>query len=73
MDSMKRENVPSYVVSRIGAIQQELEQLKRTLAYQAGAKKQRTRLKGLWKGVEVEEEDIQEAKRAVFKDAHLFR
>lgn len=38
MDLMKRENVPSYVVSRIGAIQQELEQLKRTLAYQVGAK-----------------------------------
>jgi len=73
MDSIKRENVPSYVVSRIGAIQQELEQLKRTLAYQMGAKKQRTRLKGLWKGIEVEEEDIQEAKRAVFRNAHHFK
>ena len=55
---------------RIGAIQQELEQLKRTLASQVVAKKQRTRLKGLWKGVEVEEEDIQEAKRAVFRNVH---
>ena len=47
MTTRRAENVPSYIVSRIGAIQQELEQLKKTLAYQVGANKQKTRLKGL--------------------------
>jgi len=70
MDSIKQVNVPSYVVSRIGAIQQELEQLKKVIKSQEGVKKQKTRLKGLWKDVHVEEEDIQEAKRAVFRNGY---
>jgi len=72
MDLAKEENVSSYVLSRIGSIQQELEQLKRALANQLGVKKQKTKLKGLWKGIKVEEEDIQEAKRALFRNAHNF-
>ena len=72
MDLAKEENVSSYVLSRIGSIQQELEQLKRALANQMGVKKQKTKLKGLWKGIKVEEEDIQEAKRALFRNAHSF-
>ena len=63
----------SYVSARIEAIQQELEQLKRALALLAGGKKRKTKLKGLWKGVEVTEEEIEEAKRAVFKDAYEFK
>ena len=70
MTTRRAENVPSYIVSRIGAIQQELEQLKKTLAYQVGANKRKTRLKGLWKGIKVGEEDIEEAKRAVFRDGY---
>jgi hypothetical protein len=60
----------SYVVTRIEAIQQELEQLRKTLAHQAATRKQKTKLKGLWKGVEVTEEDIAKAKRAVFRNAY---
>lgn len=59
----------SYVLARIEAIQQELEQLKRALSCLVEGKKRKTKLKGLWKGVEVTEEEIEEAKRAVFKDA----
>jgi len=70
MASIQTENVPSYVVNRIGAIQQELEQLKKTIVYQAGANKRKKRLKGLWKGIKVGEEDIEEAKRAVFRNAY---
>jgi len=67
MDSIKRVNIPSYVVSRIGAIQQELEQLIKVINSQEGATKQKIRLKDLWKDVEVEEEDIQEAKQSLFR------
>ena len=70
MASIQPENVPSYVAIRIGAIQQELEQLKRALAYQVRVSKRKIRLKGLWRDIEVGEEDIEEAKRAVFRDAY---
>jgi len=67
-----RGETSSYVSARIEAIQQELEQLKRALSRLAEGKKRKTKLKGLWKGVEVTEEEIEEAKRAVFKDAYEF-
>ncbi len=60
----------SYVAARIEAIQQELEQLRKTLAHQEEGSKRKTELKGLWKGVDVTEEDIAEAKKAVFRDAY---
>ena len=63
-------NTISYIVARIEAIQQELEQLRRTLVHQEEKSKQKTKLKGLWKGIEVTEKDITEAKRAVFRDAY---
>jgi predicted nuclease with TOPRIM domain len=67
-----RGETSSYVSARIEAIQQELEQLKRALSRLIEGKKRKTKLKGLWKGVEVTEEEIEEAKRAVFKDAYEF-
>ena len=66
MSLIKGENVPSYLVSRIEAIQQELEQMKRALSYQSGARKRKIRLRGLWKGIKINEGDIEEAKQAVF-------
>lgn len=66
-----RTKVISYVVTRIDAIQQELEQLRKTLAHQAAGRK--TKLKGLWKGIEVTEEDIAEAKKSVFRNAYRFK
>ncbi|HIC92505.1 MAG TPA: hypothetical protein EYP21_10725 [Syntrophaceae bacterium] len=59
-------------LARVEAIQQELEQLKKALAHQVGGTKGRTKLKGLWKGIEVTEEDMEEAKKAIFKDAFTF-
>lgn len=59
-----------YITARIEAIQQELEQLRRTLAHQEEGSKRKTKLKGIWKGIEVTEEDIAEAKKAVFRDAY---
>jgi peptidoglycan hydrolase CwlO-like protein len=60
----------SYIVAQIEAIQQELEQLRRILIHQEEESKQKTKLKGLWKDIKVTEEDIAEAKRAVFRDAY---
>jgi len=70
MSLIKGENVPSYLVSRIEAIQQELEQMKRALSNQSGAKKRKIRLRGLWKGFKIDEGDIEEAKQAVFRNAY---
>ena len=53
-----------YVVARIQAIQQELEELKKAIAF-TGDSPKKTELKGLWKGL-----NIKEAKQALFKDAY---
>jgi len=66
-----RTKVISYVVAQIEAIQQELEQLRKTLTHQAAGRK--TKLRGLWKGIEVTEEDIAEAKKSVFRVAYRFK
>lgn len=58
------------VLARIGALQQELEELRKTVAHQAGGSKRRTKLKGLWKGVRVTEQELAAAERAVFRDAY---
>ena len=58
-----------YVLARIEAIQQELEELRNHIE----GTKRKIKLKGLWKGVNVSEEDIEEAKQAVFKDAYKFK
>jgi hypothetical protein len=61
----------SYLETRIDAMQQELEQLRKMLIYQLEDSKRKTQLKGLWKGIEVTEEEIEEAERAVFKHAYF--
>jgi ribosome-binding ATPase YchF (GTP1/OBG family) len=61
-----------YVVARIQAIQQELEELKKAIAF-SGDSPKKTKLKGLWKGLNINEEDIEEAKQALFKDAYRFK
>lgn len=62
----------SYVVARIEAIQQELDQLKKTIAHQTGGRKGKARLKGLWKGVKISEKDIESAKKSLLKSAYKF-
>ncbi len=58
-----------YVLARIQAIQKELEELRKTVAHQLQGSRQKTQLKGLWKGIEVTEEDIKSAQRGIFRDA----
>lgn len=61
-----------YVLARIQSIQDELEDLRKVLTCQVQGQGRKTKLKGLWKGIEVTDEDLEEAKRAVFKDAYHF-
>ena len=58
-----------YILARIQAIQQDLEELKNHIK----APRHRIKLKGLWKGISVSEEEIRDAKRAVFRDAYKFK
>jgi uncharacterized protein YfkK (UPF0435 family) len=59
-----------YVLARIQAIQQELETLRKAVVHQIEGPKRKTKLKGLWKGVLVNEAELKEAQYAVFKDAY---
>jgi hypothetical protein len=58
----------SSVITRIGVIQRELEDLKRKIA--TPAKMKRVRIEGLWAGWEVPDELIEESKKAVFREAY---
>lgn len=57
-----------YVLARIQAIQQELEELKKVVAQPAQETKRRTQLSGLWAGVQITEEDLADAKQALFRN-----
>lgn len=65
--------ISEYVLARIEALQQELESLRKVVAYSVERPGRKTKLKGLWRGIEVTEEDLEEAKRAVFRDAYQFQ
>jgi hypothetical protein len=56
-----------YVLARIESIQQELEFLKKTVAVMPVATRHKTRLKGLWQDLEISEDDVKEAKHAIFR------
>jgi hypothetical protein len=58
----------SYVTVRIEAIRKELELLKKSLEKPGKAES----IEGLWKGIEITEEDIKEAKESLFKGAYRF-
>jgi hypothetical protein len=59
-----------YVLARIESIQQELEFLKKAVTIKPMSRRRKTALRGLWQGIEINEEDITEAKRAIFKFAY---
>jgi hypothetical protein len=61
-----------YVLARIRALQRELGELEKVVTNQIQNQRNKTKIKGLWKGVEVNDTDLTEAKRAVFKDAYRF-
>ncbi|MBW4612523.1 MAG: hypothetical protein KME21_04445 [Desmonostoc vinosum HA7617-LM4] len=58
-----------YVLLRIQAIQEELEALKRTVLHQLEGSRNKTQIQGLWKDILVTEQDLEEAEKAVFRDA----
>ncbi|MEC4812407.1 MAG: hypothetical protein SAK29_03895 [Scytonema sp. PMC 1069.18] len=58
-----------YVLLRIQAIQEELEALKKTVIYQLEGSRNKTQIKGLWKDVVVTDEDLEEAEKAVCRNA----
>jgi len=59
----------SYVAARLEAIQQELEALRRELEPSRKAGTPPPKLQGVWKGLDVGEGDITEAKESLFKHA----
>ncbi len=63
-------NKSSYMITRLEAIQKELEMLRRFL--EAPEERRIVRLEGLWKGVEITEGDLEGAKRSLFKEAYRF-
>ncbi|PZV00873.1 MAG: hypothetical protein DCF32_16950 [Leptolyngbya sp.] len=60
----------NYVLIRIEALQQELENLQQLVLHETQGEKRPTQLKGLWQGVQFSETDFDAARRAVFKDAY---
>jgi lipid II:glycine glycyltransferase (peptidoglycan interpeptide bridge formation enzyme) len=60
----------SYVITRLKLLENEIERLREHL--KKSEEKRTTKIEGLWKGINVTEEDIEEAKRSLFKGAYEF-
>ena len=59
-----------YVLLRIQSLQEELESLKKIVSHQLLHNPCKpTYIKGLWKDLEITDDDFADAKRAIFKDA----
>jgi hypothetical protein len=54
-----------YILTRIDTLQQELETLKRMLISQDQSDRPRVRLKGIWKGAEISNDLLEEAKQSI--------
>jgi hypothetical protein len=61
-------NNEAYVAKRIEMIQDDLERLKKLLSPSEG---EVVSLEGIWEGLDVSDEEIEEAKRSLFKGAYL--
>ncbi|BBC24119.1 hypothetical protein [Pseudanabaena sp. ABRG5-3] len=58
-----------YVLLRIQSLQEELESLKKIVSHQLlQSPRKPTYIKGLWKELEITDDDFANAKKAVFKD-----
>ncbi|NMF60509.1 hypothetical protein [Pseudanabaena yagii] len=58
-----------YVLLRIQSLQEELESLKKIVRHQLLRNPRKpTNIKGLWKDLEITDDDFADAKKAVFKD-----
>ncbi len=58
----------AYVLTRLEAIEQEIEEIRKLLA--AEPEQPRPSLYGILKGLEISDEDIEAAKRSLFKAAY---
>jgi hypothetical protein len=56
----------TYLVKRIEMLQEELESLKRAVLKKG--KKKPVIVRGIWKGIDFSDEEIEEAKRSWFKE-----
>ena len=56
-----------FLKARIEALQQELEELAKAVPDDAPPPPRPTKLRGLWKGLEISESDLSKAARSVFK------
>jgi hypothetical protein len=56
----------AYLIKRIEMLQEELESLKRAVLKQ-GAEKP-VQIRGIWKGVDISDDDIEEARTSWFKE-----
>ena len=57
-----------YILVRIQAIQDELDSLKKRVSHQTTESRNKTKISGLWKDLVITDEDLEEAKKAVFKN-----
>jgi hypothetical protein len=60
----------NYVLIRIEALQQELENLRQVVLHETQGARRPTQLRGLWQGVQFSEASLKTAQRAVFRDAY---
>ena len=58
----------AYIAKRIEMIERELEDLRKTMLGGGGKVSD---LRGIWKGVDITDEEIEEAKRSLFKGVEL--
>ena len=56
-----------YVLQRIQAIQDELETLKKIVESESKNTSKVVKIQGLWKGIDITDQDLMEAKNSVFR------
>lgn len=56
-----------YVLQRIQAIQDELEMLKKIVESESQNTSKVVKIQGLWKGIDITDQDLMEAKNSVFR------
>ncbi len=56
-----------YVLQRIQAIQDELEILKKIVESESQNTSKVVKIQGLWKGIDITDQDLMEAKNSVFR------
>ena len=57
----------SLILAKIERIEGELQEVKRMVAEDGG---ENVNLEGIWEGVDISDEEIEEAKRSLFKSAN---